>query len=90
MENRNGLVTDIRVTTATRSAEWEAAKFMLERQARKKIKPQTLGGDKRYDTRDFVSMLRGRKITPHVAANTKRRKAVPPLMAVSPGTWDML
>ena len=73
MENRNGLVADIRVTTATRSAEWEAAEFMLKRQARKKIKPRTFGADKGYDTRDFVSMLRGCKITPHVAANTKRK-----------------
>ena len=71
IENRNGLVADTRGTTATRSAEWEATESMFKCQAGKKIKPRTLGGDKGYDTRNFVSMLRGRKIIPYVAANTK-------------------
>jgi DDE family transposase len=31
-----------------------------------------LGGDKNYDTRDFVDTLREMKITPHVAKNEKR------------------
>jgi hypothetical protein len=34
--------------------------------------PITLGGDKNYDTRDFVDTLREMKITPHVARNEKR------------------
>ncbi|MGA7226496.1 MAG: hypothetical protein WBX16_26820, partial [Candidatus Acidiferrales bacterium] len=29
----------------------------------------TLGGDKNYDTREFVRELRGMNITPHVAQN---------------------
>lgn len=37
------------------------------RQKRKGIKPKTLGGDKGYDTRGFVSMLKKREITPHVS-----------------------
>jgi hypothetical protein len=37
----------------------------------------TLGGDKNYDTQEFVRELRGMNITPHVAQNTtKRRSAV--------------
>ena len=32
---------------------------------------KSLGADKGYDTHDFVGYLRGRKILPHVAANTK-------------------
>jgi IS5 family transposase len=64
---------DFNVSSATRSSEWEAAEEMLKRQARKGIKPKTLGGDKGYDTRGFVAKLRSRKITPHVAANTKRK-----------------
>ena len=73
MENRHGLVVDIRVTAATGRSEREAAAAMLARQARKKIKPKTLGADKGYDTRDFVALLRRRRITPHIAAHTRRR-----------------
>ena len=37
----------------------------------------TLGADKGYDTRDFITELRRMEITPHVAQNdTKRRSAV--------------
>lgn len=73
MENRNGLLVDFEVTQATGTAEEEAAEAMLKRQSRKGIYPKTLGGDKGYDTRGFVDMLRRRQITPHVAANTGRR-----------------
>ena len=73
MENRNGLLVDIKVTPATGTSEREAAEDMLKRQKRKGVKPKTLGGDKGYDTGDFVSLLRRKKITPHVAANTKRK-----------------
>jgi len=73
MENRNGLLVDVKVTKATGTAEEEAAEEMLKRQARRRIKPKTLGGDKGYDTHGFVSLLRSREITPHVAANTKRK-----------------
>lgn len=73
MENRNGLLVDIKVTPATGASEREAAEDMLKRQARKGVKPKTLGGDKGYDTRGFVKTLRGRKITPHVAANPERK-----------------
>ena len=37
--------------------------------------PQTLGGDKGYDTRDCVADLRRRRVTPHVAQNTKGRSS---------------
>lgn len=73
MENRNGLLVDIRVATADRISEWEAAEHMLKRQGKKGIRPRTLGGDKGYDNKNFVAMLRKRGITPHVAANVKRR-----------------
>jgi len=73
MENRHGLLVDFSITPATGTSERDAAEAMLKRQARKRRRPKTLGGDKGYDTHDFVAMLRGRKITPHVAANTERR-----------------
>jgi transposase len=73
MENRNGLLVDLDVTMATGTAEVEAAEAMLKRQARKGVRPKTLGGDKGYDRRGFVTLLRSRRITPHVAANVERR-----------------
>jgi hypothetical protein len=40
--------------------------------ARKRV---TLGGDKNYDTREFIRELRGMQITPHVAQNTSNRRS---------------
>lgn len=70
MENRHGLLVDLKVTPATGEAERTAALAMLDERKRK---PKTLGADKGYDTKNFVAGLRERKVTPHVAANTKRR-----------------
>ena len=68
MENRNGLVVDTRLTRATGTAERDAA---LEMAARIPggTRRVTLGGDKNYDTRDFVSKLREAAVSPHVAQN---------------------
>jgi transposase len=73
MENRNGLLVDLKVNSATGKAEEEAAQEMLKRQARRGVNPKTLGGDKGYDHASFVGMLRERRIIPHVAANRERR-----------------
>ena len=73
MENRNGLLVDLKVTRATGTAEREAAEEMIKRQKRKGVTVKSLGADKNYDTHGFVDFLRGRKIAPHVAANTKRK-----------------
>lgn len=73
MENRNGLLVDLKVTQATGTAEREAAEEMIKRQRRKGVEVKSVGADKNYDTRGFVDFLRGRKIAPHVAANTKRK-----------------
>jgi len=73
MENRNGLLVDLKITQATGTAEREAAEEMIKRQRRKGVKVKSLGADKGYDTHGFVDFLRGRKIVPHVAANTKRK-----------------
>jgi hypothetical protein len=35
----------------------------------------TLGGDKNYDTQEFVRELRGMNITPHGAQNTTNRRS---------------
>ena len=66
MENRNGLCVDIKVGPAT-GAETDAAKQMLARQGRKRIRPKSLGADKGYHSKDFVKHLRDRGIAPHIA-----------------------
>jgi hypothetical protein len=66
-------LVDLKVTAATGKGEAEAAEGMLKRQAHRGLQPKTLGGDKGYDKRGFVAMLRERKITPHVSQNTERK-----------------
>jgi transposase len=75
MENRNGLLLQTFLSEASGRAERDAALLMAE--ALPAGKRVTLGGDKNYDTQEFVRELRGMNITPHVAQNTtKRRSAV--------------
>ena len=75
MENRNGLLVQTFLTEANGRAERDAAMLMAE--AIPGGKRVTLGGDKNYDTQEFVGGLRGMNITPHVAQNnTNRRSAV--------------
>jgi transposase len=68
MENRNKLAVDTQLTTASGTAEREAALAMLD--ALPGAGHKTVGADKNYDTEDFVTACRARKITPHVAQNT--------------------
>jgi transposase len=73
MENRNGLLVQTFLTEATGRAERDAALLMVEAiPAGKRV---TLGGDKNYDTQEFVRELRGMNITPHVAQNTTNRRS---------------
>lgn len=76
MENRNGLVVDATVTQATGTAERDAGLLMAE--ALPGDQRVTLGGDKNYDTKDFVAELRHLGVTPHVAQNehARRRSAI--------------
>jgi len=66
MENRNGLAVSACVTPATGAAFAEA----ISGKGR-----VTLGGDKNYDTHDFVAELRDLQVTPHVAQNNTHRKS---------------
>jgi transposase len=75
MENRNGLVMDVLVTTATGTAERDAGLRMLTRLRRGRGRRLTLAGDKAYDTADFVRDCRQLGVTPHVAQNTTRQRS---------------
>ncbi|MEQ8234485.1 MAG: IS5 family transposase [Gammaproteobacteria bacterium] len=70
MENRSGLAVDAMVTLADGKSEREAALEMLARRPGGRL---TVGADKGYDTRDFISSVRALGVTPHIAQNTSRR-----------------
>lgn len=73
MENRNGLAMSTLVTQANGTAERIAAEVLIQEvRTPRRI---TVGGDKNYDTRDFVETCRRLDTTPHVAQNTKRRSS---------------
>jgi len=73
MENGNGLVVAAAVTKATGTAEREAAIEMVG--ALEGSHRITVGGDKAYDTADFVADMRELGVTPHVAQNTNGRRS---------------
>lgn len=73
MENRNGLAVSGRLSHATGHAEREAAVYMVAEVDG--ISPITLGGDKEYDTADFITDLRRLGVTPHVAQNDRNRSS---------------
>lgn len=71
VENRNGLIVNAEVFLANGTAERDAALVMLEQVPG--TKRVTAGGDKGFDTRDFVAECRYLGVTPHVAQNLGRR-----------------
>lgn len=73
VENRHGLLIDLRVSPATGKAEREVAIEMLA--AHERPQRTTLGADRGYDTREFVASCRELGITPHVAQNTTNRSS---------------
>ncbi len=70
VENRNGLIVDAEVFQANGTAERDAALVMLEQV--RGTKAVTVGGDKGFDTRDFVKECRHMGVAPHVAQNHAR------------------
>jgi IS5 family transposase len=74
MENRNGLIVGALATRASGHAERLAALYLVKPHA-DRAQPITLGGDKAFDTRDFVAELREINVTPHVARNIRGRRS---------------
>ena len=73
-ENSNALIVDAQLTEANGTAERTTALEMIDDNARQ---VSTVGGDKNYDTSDFVAGCRKRGCTPHVSQNnTNRRSAI--------------
>jgi transposase len=86
MENRNGLLVDFRVDQADGFAERRNALAMLEDSA-VKDRRITVGGDKGYDTSDFVRDCREINVTPHIAqtSDSRRRSAIDDRTTRHPG-----
>jgi transposase len=73
MEHRSGLIVKTRVTPADGHGERDAAIVMAAGvPGQHRI---TVAADKAYDTRDFVTCLRGLHITPHIAQHTTGRRS---------------
>ncbi len=71
MENRNGIMIDLRVGQASGRAECEHGLAMLhEVCGAHRI---TVAGDKGFDNAWFVAGCRGLNVTPHVVRNERRR-----------------
>jgi len=75
MDNRNGLLVDLRISQADGYAERDVALEMLEELGEGRV---TVGADRAYDTKDFVARCREADVTPHVAQNEnpRRRSAI--------------
>ena len=71
MENRHGLIVDVRTTHATGRAEREMAEAMIQAAARGRR--ATLGADKAYDAAKHIARLRAIGVTPHVAQHRSGR-----------------
>ena len=74
MENRNGLIVGAVATRASGHAERLAAQHLIEPHA-DGARRVTLGGDKGFDTQDFVAEMREINVTPHVAQNDNGRRS---------------
>jgi hypothetical protein len=71
IENRHGLVVQADATQATGKAERQAALEMIDRHDPGSDRRLTLAADKGYDTSEFVTDLRQKCVTPHIAAKVK-------------------
>ena len=74
MENRHGLIVGATATRASGHAERLAAQHLITPHA-DRPRQVTVGGDKGFDTQDFVAEMREINVTPHVAQNEAGRRS---------------
>jgi Rieske Fe-S protein len=72
MENRHSLIVDARLTEANGTAERATALDMIKDNVGR---GGTVGGDKNFDTADFVATCRKLGCTPHVSQNASNRRS---------------
>ena len=73
-ENRNGFVVEAELRQVSGTVERGAATAMIVRHS-PGAQRITLGGDKGFDTADFVADMRAFNVTPHIAQNTTGRRS---------------
>lgn len=73
MENRFGLCIDLRVTPSVGVTESEVAASQIQELLDRDFGPATIGADKGYHTREFVSEARVVGVSPHVAEVSNRQ-----------------
>jgi hypothetical protein len=73
--HRNGLIAAAMVTRADGYAEREAALLMLQDKRKGRRRRITVGAEKAYDTKDFISATRALNVTAHVTKNEKGRRS---------------
>jgi transposase len=78
MENRHGLAVGGVATTASGMAEREAALKLIDAGPGRRERRITVGADKAYDVAQFVSDLRARSVTAHIAIDGHVRKSGKP------------
>ena len=84
-ENRNGFVVEAELRPVSGTIEREAATAMIVRHS-PGAQRITIGGDKGFDTADFVADMRAFNVTPHIAQNTTgRRSAIDGRTTCHPG-----
>ena len=72
MENRNGLIVDHELTSASGTGESTAAVEMVNRLPGSNR--GVVAADRGYVTADYIDELRSLNATPHIAQNTKHRR----------------
>lgn len=76
MENRNGLCANLEVTSASEETETGVGKELLAQRVDIQARaPQSVGADKNYHNKEFVSFCREHGIKPHVAQRKDRHVA---------------
>jgi len=73
MENRNGLLMDLKVTPAVGAPEGPTAVGQLADLKRRGLQPKSAGADKGYHNKAFVGGCRANGIRPHVAQMSNRK-----------------
>jgi transposase len=75
VENRNGLIAAAMVTRADGYAERDAALLMLHEKQKGRSRRITVGADKAYDAKDFITTVRELNVTAHVTKNENGRRS---------------
>jgi len=75
VENSNSLIAAAMVTHADGYAKRDTALLILMQKQEGRTRRITVGADKAYDAKDFVSTVRELNVTPHVTRNDKCRRS---------------